>query len=546
MDEQTALLLLAADFAGWNNWEMLNIFHQHYMGDMGSIGIYTLLASAGMNVNDQPEPNQAGQHGLQSVLTKFGKEPLAKYLAQISNGNRRYQMSEQKLDLPAGSFLNSLSGFRGLWMPWRNGNYPSGDEAARKQQIEQVLAFIKSNSGSPFAWAMLDTILNRGYQHEAARYGLIDALQHYEKDADLAYYVKYEIARLTLNTDQAQARKLYTELYQQTFKAGALPVFDGSLRQALVNESVEEGLSNGYFELIRQTAGQLLKNKHYGGVIGLAWQVQQQGDAFLADELLQRVLGEVPAAQRLPATLAVIENYWHASQFGRADALLGPILDDPKTRDNPTLWRLAAALAQRQQKLMRAIACLEKALEIEYRQLPEVINLQTVRRDFSTLLNAYGAVAHMYGTLETPAPPEFTAQVIRTADRWRTLDPDGTHACQSAAVVLRAAGKKELAWDYLTTPISLRPNEGATYHSLAQNLQGQNEMDLADKAYVLAFESEPTNAQLLWDRAQMLQHAGRYADARKVYQRLADGQWQSRFGWMQQQARWHLGQQAWR
>jgi Tfp pilus assembly protein PilF len=105
---------------------------------------------------------------------------------------------------------------------------------------------------------------------------------------------------------------------------------------------------------------------------------------------------------------------------------------------------------------------------------------------------------------------------------------------------------KELAWDYLTTPIALRPNEGGTYHSLAQSLQGQNEIDLADKAYALAFETEPTNAQLLWDRAQMLQNVGRYAESRQVYARLADGQWQTRFQWMQQQARWQMGQRAWR
>lgn len=129
------------------------------------------------------------------------------------------------------------------------------------------------------------------------------------------------------------------------------------------------------------------------------------------------------------------------------------------------------------------------------------------------------------------------ARVIRAADRWRSLDPDPTAACQLAARVLRQLGAKDLAWDYLTTPVGLRPNEAAPWVELAAHLQTEGAFDLADRAYATAYDAEPTNAQILWDHAQMLQQVGRPADAGRLYQKLAEGDWQPRFQWLKGQAR---------
>ena len=56
----------------------------------------------------------------------------------------------------------------------------------------------------------------------------------------------------------------------------------------------------------------------------------------------------------------------------------------------------------------------------------------------------------------------------------------------------------------------------------------------------LAVEAEPTDAQLLWDRAQNLQQAGRKSEANTVLRKIADGDWQPRFSWLKSQARWQL------
>ncbi|HMF13029.1 MAG TPA: hypothetical protein VKE94_12015, partial [Gemmataceae bacterium] len=84
------------------------------------------------------------------------------------------------------------------------------------------------------------------------------------------------------------------------------------------------------------------------------------------------------------------------------------------------------------------------------------------------------------------------------------------------------------------------PNESGPWLGLAGTLGRRGELDLADRAYGAAFEAEPTNAQILWDRATNLRQAGKVAEAKKHYRQLAEGKWQPRFNWLQTQARWQV------
>ena len=65
----------------------------------------------------------------------------------------------------------------------------------------------------------------------------------------------------------------------------------------------------------------------------------------------------------------------------------------------------------------------------------------------------------------------------------------------------------------------------------------KGELKLADRAYQAAYEAEPTNAQILWDRAQNLHQAGEIQSARRLFRQLADGIWPPRFQGIQTQAR---------
>jgi hypothetical protein len=56
-----------------------------------------------------------------------------------------------------------------------------------------------------------------------------------------------------------------------------------------------------------------------------------------------------------------------------------------------------------------------------------------------------------------------------------------------------------------------------------------------------ASEAEPTDAQILWDRAENLRQAGKTTAAQKLYRQLAEGEWPPRFNWVRTRARWQMG-----
>jgi tetratricopeptide (TPR) repeat protein len=144
-------------------------------------------------------------------------------------------------------------------------------------------------------------------------------------------------------------------------------------------------------------------------------------------------------------------------------------------------------------------------------------------------------------TLQVRPPEGFVAKAVRAADRWRALDRDATDASQAVAAILQRLGERELGWDYLTTPVAHSPAEADPWARLAAALRQKGDLDLADRAYAAAFEAEPTNAQILWDRAQTLRQAGRTTEARRLLRQIAEGTWQPRFLGLQAQARAQIG-----
>src|SRR5262249_28075045 len=156
------------------------------------------------------------------------------------------------------------------------------------------------------------------------------------------------------------------------------------------------------------------------------------------------------------------------------------------------LWRLGKRIADECHMTVQALSCLEKALEIEYRHLPAAIDLQEVRTDYGALLGHYQQMAEAMTTLQVAPPSDFLVRVVGAADRWRSLDKDGAAACQAAARILQRLSAHDLAWEYLTTPVGLQPNEAAPWLGLAQTQRSAGDFELADRAYAAAFEAEPT------------------------------------------------------
>jgi tetratricopeptide (TPR) repeat protein len=194
----------------------------------------------------------------------------------------------------------------------------------------------------------------------------------------------------------------------------------------------------------------------------------------------------------------------------------------------PGLWRLSAAVAERRGQAARSLQCTERAMDLEYQSLPEQVNVQTIRTQYGQLLGRYQQVAAALATVGSKPPADFLGRVVQAADRWRALDTDPTAACQAAARIFADLGAADLAWDYLTTPLAARPNE---------SLRQQSQFELADRAYASAFEAEPTNARILWDRAQVLQQTGRAAEAKQLLRQIAENDWQPAFDAVKSQAK---------
>jgi Tfp pilus assembly protein PilF len=292
---------------------------------------------------------------------------------------------------------------------------------------------------------------------------------------------------------------------------------------------------------MRKTAASLVEKKKRPAVLALASQCRQVGDESLAGTLLGTALeGIKDDKERRAMTLAAIDFLMETGQLAEADRLLTRLLDDPELAKKAGLWRLAERLAERRDQPAREYECLERALDVEYRNLPEFINLNAVRRDYERLLGHYQDLANALERLKLRPPADFVAKVVRTADRWRALDPAADGACETAGRILRTLGERELVWDYLTTPVGRRPNESGPWAQLAKSLTRTGELELADRAYAAACEAEPTDAQILWDRAQNLRQAGKTTEAQKLYRQLAEGDWQPRFNWVRTQAKWQL------
>jgi len=291
----------------------------------------------------------------------------------------------------------------------------------------------------------------------------------------LRYPAAYEQARqLYRDRRYPEARRRFAEAYRAELARGLLPRIDVDFRKLLARSAAGRKI---WRALMQEAAA---KHGRVASVL-LAWQSHLVGTRELADELLAGALAGVTDKQRLRVTLVAVEYLWHTMRRARAARLLNRLLDRPEYGGHSKLWRMAAELASQRRKLAQTLYCQERAIELEYQQLPDVVNLEWVRQEFSTLLARYGKLADAIATLDRQPPTDVIARVVRAADRWRKLDSDITAACEAAAGVLQTLGAKELAWDYLTTSLAARTGVFDPVASLELRLRQRGQLELADR-----------------------------------------------------------------
>jgi ferric-dicitrate binding protein FerR (iron transport regulator) len=553
LDPPDALRLFATEFAHQNSQHARLVFRKCLdPQDVRPLGFATLLSAAAADNANRSEI----MPDLLQAQARHPGSPLAEYLALVNNPAYLRLQPYLGLDAarrlrPRDSLFARLAGLRDRYLRWTGNALAVLPERSRRAEQLRSLDFVRRHQGTLFGWALLTALQDRAAEKDRQwQRDLADAWKLFAGEHTLGYVADYERARCLLLGDQrGEAWALFQDLYTRTFNAGQLPPLDGHCREALLGPG--RGSSAGprgpdygsdpWDRLLNNSVARLVADGHRVAAVVLAWQCWQLGDQPLAANLLDRALAGLTADKdRLPVTLAAVEYLWRTQQFAPADDLLQTLLDDPKYGKQPRLWRMGAHLAEQRGQSARAGARLEQALALEYEHLPETIDLQALRADYGKLLDHFQTLATAAATLQAGTPADLLARTVRAADRWRAQDRDQAAACQAAARVLRALGADELAWEYLTTPHGVKPNEGEPWLGLAQTLSREGDLALADRAYLVASEAEPGNPQILWDRARNLRQAGKPVEARQLLQQIVDVNWEPRYEGIRAQARRQL------
>ncbi len=456
---------------------------------------------------------------------------VARYIALLASNSAEEPSFEGKFRPGACQLTQQLLGLHALNNGKASGNLQNTRQHNTKRHIGKVLAFAQQCSAAEIQWAVLQTVADEVDLRLAAAY---EKLSH----GPLAYFARYEQARALFKANHTvAAATIFRKLYRDAVASGVAPPVDSDFRQCLQQAEGGDDLRR----LVLESAETLLKAKRRVRVVALAWQCHELGDGDLAEEVLSLALAGANEEELPVVSLAAAALLRQTGQIARAANLLDQALKDQEFQQDPALWQAAANLADRRNLLAQAIAYHERALDLKYERLSGQVNLETLRADYGALLSGYQRLASAVATLQVKPSEDLLARVVRAADRWRSLDDDVTAACEAATGVFSTLGAEDLAWDYLTTPLALKPNEAAGWLSIARQRRVAGDWRLADRAYTAAFESERTNAQILWDHAQLLQQYGGHAKAQELYRQIANGPWQPRFQWLQRQAKRIVG-----
>jgi hypothetical protein len=422
-------------------------------------------------------------------------------------------------------------------------------------QWQRATAFVHHTRSPVLAAAVLKTMQTSAETNPARWTHIALGYERWAKSPAMASIARYEAGRAWLKSrDRKRSRDVFTAWYDDAIAAGQVPLIDQDFREAFTGDDVtlanphDTRVDNVFTRKLLDAAKTFASRRSPAASLLIAAQAYQLEQPLLGDEIVNRTLASLEEQGSQGVKLAAIRVLYHAGKYDRADALLAPLLEDKQLAEYVSLWRLAADLAEKRGRLAESVARWEKVAELEYARLGESFEPAAASEPFASLMQRYEKLATAIAATSQPATSELIANVVRAADRWRTLDADPTAACLSAAKILTTLGKEDLAWAYATTPMataSMAPAptaQGAPavntspYATLARQLAERGEVALAIRAYAAATTAEPKNAQILWDYAQLLESHAKFADARVVYERLASGEWPAEYAELKRQA----------
>lgn len=525
-DEEKSLALLGSYHATGNAGLMNNLLNQKYYGkDDHRLGLYVLQASVHQQVG---YGNQATQ-----LTAKHPNSPLAAYLRQhfawVNSGNTNQEFVVKG---PESGLVQRLALARNLFVRWSTGQAVNNRSATEiRLERQRSLAELKKLQSPAFAWMLLRT-MQKADKDSRGLMDYIRAAEELSQEPGLEIAARYQSAFWQSEYgDTAEAVKELETLTEELLQAGILPPISEQVQKVFVSHDGQKA----WTRYVTNLQTQLLKDKGRYAALQVAIQAGQIKQNRITEDLLAEALKDLVPKEYPLASLLAAEYLMKEKRFAEAERFLVPFLKMKGWDKQPQLWRKASELARLKKEEALSVARLERAMQLEYENLPELINLQTLRNNYQELLSRMQALANF----QDPEA-DLKQRAIRVADRWRVVDPDDTAACRLAARIVALLGDQELAWDYLTTPLADKPNESAPWVALAKEMSGQKKIELADRAYRQAFDAEATNAQILWDHAELLRQNDRDESAQELYEQLAREDWQPRFRNLKNQAQQRL------
>ncbi|MCH8923108.1 MAG: hypothetical protein IIA67_08180, partial [Planctomycetes bacterium] len=546
-DDDTAIALIAAYCVSGRFHEARRIVGQRFYNDEvddSRLGFNTLLLAGGQSNNSarpnrqrvefQPEDGTVESDLNDYLVALVGGKPGAPDNRVPRRDNPFFDVPDTPIETSPGrnDFVRQLAQFRNLTIDLAKAKADK-DDKRRRETVGRAIEFARDAHSTRFAWAVvsqLDGLVDDSQQHAA----LAAAYERFENVGPLAGEAVHQRALHSLASGDAHAaRGHFDRWYAAHLAFGIVPGLSKEFYQA----HQQDGALKEWRKLVDAVAKLLRAASHPASVVQLAAQCRAAGDGPLADRLVIYVLAGVSERDRLMTTLAAVRYYTAGDDDTTAAKLVDGLLEDEQMARWPSLWRLAATMADRLKKPAQALTFSERALELTYKPADEKIELEDLRRDYDMLMNRYLAAAQHLAKAKQHPSRRLVDRLVRAADRWRSLEVDVTAPCQRASQVLRLLGESDLAWQYLTTPLAMRPNEAQPWNDMAGALKTEGDVDLADLAYTEAFNAEETNAQILWDHAEMLAAAGRKSQARELYEQIAESKWGRAFQSVQSRAK---------
>ncbi len=316
--------------------------------------------------------------------------------------------------------------------------------------------------------------------------------------------------------------------------------------QDTLNNNVDQLTPDEYIQARRylshvENAINALKNVQTVRLLNDPWKTKVKTVSDLVRIMSAKGLQFVPATPRDEAAYEALFRALAVFDAGlsRQDEELDPkkverLLADPVQAKRPAVWRQAAHVAEQQKQYDSALQRLRRALELENNRPRD---LPSLRSDFAWFLSLAEQRVQELTAQHRPVPRDLIAWVMAVADQWRAVDVEDWQPCWLAGRLLRLTGEREQAWGYLTSPSLLQHGERRPWLALARQQCVQKEHDFAERAFAVAASLEPSNAEIVWERALNLRAAGRRDAAHTLLEQLDKGTWQERYRDFQIRAR---------